>query len=351
MRQIQILLQKSVVLISFLMVFSLTFFKSEVCAAPVNIIFDNDMGNDVDDIIALDLLLKYHEAGKVNILAILGNRDANSCMAFCNMYCTWFGYPNIAMGAIVNGSNPTPEEKSYATKTLAVEKNGKPVFRCSKDTRALPNAVDVYRKVLARAANKSVVIVSTGFSSNIARLMETEGDENSPLSGMELIKRKVSWFSVMAGNFEDQNYKEYNVWNDVKAAKKFFEESPVPICFCDFALGKTVRYPSTSIAADFGWCKQHPFVTAYNFYHAAPYESPTWDPMSMLYALEPTAGFFGLSERGNVKVEGEGMTKFTPAADGNCRYLTATDEQKLRIKNYFVKAVSRKPKHVKKQGR
>ena len=324
------------------------FGQMSVKAAPVNIIFDNDMGNDVDDIIALDLLLKYHEAGKANILAILGNRQAESCISYCDAYCTWFGYPNIPLGIVVNGSNPTPEEKSYATKTLALEENGKPIFRRThKDPRALPNAVDLYRKILSSAANKSVVIVSTGFSSNIARLMETEADEYSPLSGKELLKRKVSWISVMAGNYEDQNYAEYNVWNDVKAAKKFFEETPVPIAFCDFALGKTVHYPSTSVAGDFGWCKHHPFVTAYNFYHAAPYESPTWDPMAMLYALEPTAGFFGLSERGFIKVEGKGMTKFTPSEQGNCRFLTATDEQKQRIRDYFVKIVSKKPRHCK----
>lgn len=347
MNVIQNYLKGAAVLVSLLFVLPMGGVKMEADAAPVNIIFDNDMGNDVDDIIALDVLLKYYEAGKVNVLAILGNRDAKSCMDYCNMYCTWFGYPNIPMGAVVNGSNPTPEEKSYATKTLGVEKNGKRVFKFN-DARTMPNAVDVYRKVLARAANKSVVIVSTGFSTNIARLMETEGDEYSPLSGMELLKRKVSWVSVMAGNFADQTYTEYNVWNDVKAAKKFFEESPVPICFCDFAIGKTVRYPGASVANDFGWCENHPFVTAYNFYQKAPYESPTWDPMAMLYALEPTAGFFGLSERGNVKVEGKGMTKFTPAADGNCRYLTATDEQRQRIKEFFVKTVSKKPRHFKR---
>ena len=119
--------------------------NSITAAQRNNIIFDTDMGNDVDDVMALDLLLKYHEAGKINLLAIMGNRQAESCCAFIDMYDTWFGCPNIPIGQVINGSNPTPEEKSYATKTLNMQVNGKPMFKTThKDQKAYPNAVDLY---------------------------------------------------------------------------------------------------------------------------------------------------------------------------------------------------------------
>ena len=124
-----------------LMLFVLSLDSISVNAAQrTNIIFDTDMGNDVDDVMALDLLLKYHEAGKINMLAVMGNRQAESCCTFIDMYNTWFGYPNIPIGQVINGSNPTPEEKSYATKTLDMVVNGKPMFKTThKDQKAYPD--------------------------------------------------------------------------------------------------------------------------------------------------------------------------------------------------------------------
>ncbi len=315
-------------------------------AQRTNIIFDTDMGNDVDDVMAMDLLLKYHEAGKINLLAVMGNRQAESCCAFIDMYDTWFGYPNIPIGQVINGSNPTPEEKSYATKTLSKTINGKPMFKTThKDQKAYPNAVDLYRKILAKAKNKSVVIVSVGFSSNLSRLMETTGDEYSPLNGMELLKKKVSYISVMAANFLPDAKPEYNVWNDVLAARKLFTESPVPLIFGTFDLGKKILYPGSSVQNDFKWTAYHPFVVAYESYKKMPYDRPTWDPISALFAIEPNMGFFSLSEKGNVAVDDKGGTVFTPDANGKCRYLITTPEQNEKIKNYFVKCISRQPKH------
>ncbi|MBP3774509.1 MAG: nucleoside hydrolase [Bacteroidaceae bacterium] len=310
------------------------------------IIFDNDMGNDVDDIFALDILLKYHDMGKIKFIGVLLNRDAPSAAAFVDLYDTWCGHPEIPIGITHLGPNPTAEQKSYANKVWRMEENGKRIFRTTReDPRTYPDAVDLYRRLLARAANKSVVIVSTGFSNNIARLMETTGDDISPLSGMELLKRKVSWVSVMAGDFQRPDYAEYNVKNDVPAAKKFFENSPVPIAFSDFLLGKSICYPATSVENDFTWTKHHPLVEAYKVYLKMPYDRPTWDPTSVLYAVEPTAGFFGLSERGNVTVTEKGCTHFHPSPTGNCRYLTVTDAQRKKILDFFTEIAPKRPKH------
>ena len=310
------------------------------------IIFDNDMGNDVDDIFALDILLKYHDMGKIKLIGVLLNRDAPSAAAYVDLYDTWCGHPEIPIGITHLGPNPTPEPKAYSYKVWQMQENGKPIFRTTReDPRTYPDAVDLYRRLLARAANKSVVIVSTGFSNNIARLMETAADEISPLTGMELLRRKVSWVSVMAGDFQRSDYAEYNVKNDVAAAKKFFEQSPVPIAFSDFLLGKSIQYPGSSVQNDFNWTKWHPLVEAYKVYQKMPYDRPTWDPTAVLYAVEPTAGFFGLSERGNVTVTPKGCTHFQASPTGNCRYLTVTDAQRKKILDFFTEIAPKRPKY------
>ncbi|MBP3774510.1 MAG: nucleoside hydrolase [Bacteroidaceae bacterium] len=326
---------------------SLFFFPTPSrAAAPVRIIFDSDMGNDVDDVFALDILLKYHDMGKVNILGMPVNHDAPSAAAFIDLYNTWCGHPEIPLAIIRNGVCTKKWESTYSYKVWQLEENGRRVFRTTHaDPRAFPDAVDLYRRLLAQSPNKSVVIVSTGFSSTLARLMDTTGDDISPLGGMELLRRKVSWISVMAGDFQRPDYPENNVKKDIPAAQKFFEHSPVPLVFTDFLLGESIRYPASSIERDFNWTKHHPLAEAYRAYRKMPYDRPTWDPLAMLYALEPDGGFFQLSERGNVTVTQNGCTHFHPSPTGNCRYLTVTDAQRRKILDFFTTLVPQRPRH------
>ena len=63
-----------------------------------------------------------------------------------------------------------------------------------------------------------MVIVQTGFSTNLARLLNTPGDRYSPLGGRELIARKVRVLQVMAGRFDasdstSRDFLEFNVKN------------------------------------------------------------------------------------------------------------------------------------------
>ena len=44
---------------------------SATTTAQKNIIFETDMGNDVDDALAIDMLYKYHSSGRINLMAIM----------------------------------------------------------------------------------------------------------------------------------------------------------------------------------------------------------------------------------------------------------------------------------------
>ena len=50
-------------------------FASFALAKPQKVIFDTDMGNDIDDALALAMLYDYQESGKAKVLAILLNKD------------------------------------------------------------------------------------------------------------------------------------------------------------------------------------------------------------------------------------------------------------------------------------
>ena len=107
--------------------------------------------------------------------------------------------------------------------------DGKPLFKRSRKPGSWEDPVAMYRRLLAAEPDNSVVVVSVGFSGNLAALLASDGDDVSPLTGRELVARKVKYFSVMAGSFGVKKRAEYNVINDIPAARKFFAECPSPI--------------------------------------------------------------------------------------------------------------------------
>ncbi|MGM9789535.1 MAG: nucleoside hydrolase [Candidatus Cryptobacteroides sp.] len=215
--------------------------------------------------------------------------------------------------------------------------------RSIKDYSSLPLSPEWYRKVLAGRRDSSVTIVSVGFCTNLARLLESGPDEYSPLSGRELVARKVKRLVLMAGCFRDKNrFPEYNVKKDIPAAKIVLEEWPTPLVTSPFEVGKIICYPASSIENDFGWAEKHPLVEAYRCYLPMPYNRPAWDETALLYAVEGPE-WFTVSEPGTITVDEKGCTYFNPSPDGNCRYLTTTREQADMIVTRLVELIGSAP--------
>jgi inosine-uridine nucleoside N-ribohydrolase len=314
-------------------------------AQPVKVIFETDMGNDIDDALALDMLYKYADQNKVEILAVTVNKNNEYAARFVDIMNTWYGYPNIPIGQVVNGADSEGDSKNYAQATWEHSIEGKPAFRGKFAENAnIPDAVDVYREILATQDDGSITIISVGFSTNIARLLDTPADRLSELSGKELVQKKVKLLSIMAGNFDDKPMKEYNVVIDIPAAKKVFEEWPTPIVASPWELGMQIEYPASSIQNDFTWTAHHPLVVAYENYLPMPYDRPTWDLTSVLYAVEGSGDNFSLSEPGRISVDNEGFTHFIDEPGGPHRYLMVNAEQAGRLKDRFVEIISSKPK-------
>ncbi len=313
---------------------------------PQLVIFETDMGNDIDDALALDILYKYMDQGKIKLLAIMTNKEGASSARFIDIMNNWYGYPKIPIGIIHNGAE-CDHPNDYTRAVSNMKRNGKPAFKTRiKDVTKLPDAEQLYRKILSKQPDHSVTIISVGFSTNLARLLDTQADTYSPLNGRELIGKKVKRFSIMAGNFDQRHLAEYNVVKDIAACAKLFRESPVPIVTSPFELGEAVLYPGNSIEKDFGWTTCHPMVEAYKSYSKMPYDRPTWDLTAVLEVLEP-GKYMTQSPKGTIVVDEEGHTDFTQDPDGRHSYLTITPEQGARIRQFFVSIVPQKAKRVK----
>ncbi len=200
--------------------------------------------------------------------------------------------------------------------------------------RAEPAPV-VLRRLLSTAREK-VIIVQTGFSTNLSALLDSPG-------GAALIKDKVEFVAAMAGNFAGGE-PEYNVRIDIPAAKAVFERWPTPIVFSGFEIGRELLFPAASIDRDFAYASVHPVAESYRAYAKMPYNRPTWDLTAVLEAVRPDRGYFTRSEPGAVTVESNGATRFA-AGPGDRRYLRLDPAKKAQILEALTLLASQPPAH------
>lgn len=312
-----------------------------VQAEPVKLVFDTDMGNDTDDVMALCMIHALQSRGMVDLLAVTVTKDHPQAAAFVDAVNTFYGRPDVPIGVVRNGATPEPGKFNL----LADAKNEDGSLRYPHDLASgadAPEAVGLLRKLLAAQPDNSVVLVQTGFFTNFQRLLASQPDAASPLGGRELIAKKVKVLSIMAGAFQTVDWNtrhlEYNVVKDIPAAQSLAKNWPTPVVWSGYEIGVAAAFPHVSIEQDLEYVKHHPLKESYVLYNPPPHDRPTWDPTSLLVAVFPDRGYFGLSPAGTVTVEDNGATWFRPARDGKGRdrFLTMSAEQAARVREAIV---------------
>ncbi len=313
--------------------------------APVPLIFDTDICGDCDDVLALAMIHAMESRGACKLAAVTVSVDNDLAIPFVDAVNTFYGRGKIPIGGV--GKGGVTEQGKYLG--LAEQKDGEK-YRYPHDLmsgKSAPSAVSVLRKALAAEADGSVAIAQVGFSTNLTRLLESPPDEYSPLSGEELVKRKVSRLSLMAGAFRkidgNAHYIEYNVFKDIPSCRKLASKWPTPMIWSGFEIGIALPYPAVSIERDYGYVAHHPVSEAYILYIPPPHNRPTWDLTSVLYAVYPDRGYFDLSEPGRVTVEKDGFSQFAAEPNGRDRYLILRPEQAPRILEALVQLSSQPP--------
>src|SRR5580698_10373555 len=77
--------------------------------AQAPVIFDTDMGNDIDDALALALLHALETLGECRIIAVTITKDNPWAAPYIDVVNTFYGRPGIPIG-MVKGSGVTPED-------------------------------------------------------------------------------------------------------------------------------------------------------------------------------------------------------------------------------------------------
>ncbi|MBR3744972.1 MAG: nucleoside hydrolase [Bacteroidales bacterium] len=309
----------------------------QAAEAPVNVIFETDMGNDIDDAMALDMLYKYVEDGKINLLAVMINKEGSAPAEFVDIMNTFYGH-QVPIGVRYGGDPAEKGGVNFAEVISGMKDDaGQPVFqRTLEHCDTLPDALSLYRKILSEVPDKSVKIISVGFFGNLGALLENEP---------ELVEKKVVSLTTMGGCFFAPNG-EFNLLGDLEASRKVFDNWPTEIVTSPFEVGIAICYPGESIENDLEWGIPHPMREGYLAYCPMPHDRPCWDLTATLYAVEG-GEWFTISEPGIISVGEDGVATFTADSAGKQRYLAVTPEQATAIREHFVEILTRKPANLK----
>ncbi len=313
-------------------------------AEPVRLIFDTDMGNDVDDAMALSMIHALQSRGECKLLAVTLTKDNEYAVRFVDLLNTFFGRGDVPIGVVSGGV--LPGDGKYLKQVATATNDGKPRYAHDLVSRAdAPDAVALLRKVLAREPDGSVVMVQVGFSTNLAGLLQSGPDETSPLDGKALVKQKVRLLATMAGAFAEpvKTKREFNIAKDVPSAQTVFHEWPTPIVASGWEIGHWIKHPARSMQDDYGYVAHHPLREAYDYYRGLANDQPTYDLTSVLYAVRPDRGYFDLSPSGRIVVEDDGVTRFTLDPDGPHRHLMVRPEQIVRVREAQAMLCSQPP--------
>jgi len=259
---------------------------------PVRIIFDSDFNTDCDDLAALAILHALADNGEAEILATLASSRFPWSPAAMDVVNTYYGRPDIPTGAPKTG---------FAGTSKFAEKLARRFPRDTGTADTVPDALEVYRRILAAKPDGSVVIVTVGYLTNIAGLMKTPPDAHSPLNGMELIRRKVARWVCMGGNFHSDSRDNVNFKRDAPSAVHAINHWPVNVTFATREVGSVpspLRMGGQLAEAP----ESNPVRAGYEYYFdGTAKDRHCADPAAVLYAVRGLRDYWDIETRGHVR--------------------------------------------------
>ncbi|MBN2133981.1 MAG: nucleoside hydrolase [Sedimentisphaerales bacterium] len=279
-------------------------------ARAVPIIFDTDIGTDVDDAGALAILHIMADRGEARILATMSANRNRWCAPALDAINTYYGRKDMPIGCSRTG--PDPEEWYHQS----VGEFPHDVA----DSNETPDAVALYRRILAAQPDHSVTIVVVGWLTNMADLLDSKPDRYSALPGKELIEAKVKELVSMGGRWPNSPKKEgeYNFTMDKAAAHKVIRDWPGNIMFT--GLGKEVM---TGSRLDARGPKDNPVRAFYRNFFAGykVSERSSWDLIAVLYAVRGLSPYFTAVSNGKCVSQADGSNRWIPGVSSKHAYL------------------------------
>ena len=276
--------------------------------AQTKIIFDTDMDTDCDDAGALAILHALADRGEVEILAtVVSSRYPLSvpCVEAINRY---YSRADLPIGAPKTTWADTGRRGSPYAKQISERFTTR-----LKSNDDAPNAVDVYRRVLANQDSGSVVIVTVGYPTNLRDLLASKPDEISPLDGPALVRKKVKHWVCTGGPYpKDLNPAVCgNFKPDPSSSVIAIRDWPGTIYFS--GLGDDIHTGSRLYET----AAKNPVRQVYKLYLRGKKTRPSWDPIAVLFAARSQAVFWRIHTGGHYHIFKNGTCEWRKRPEKN----------------------------------
>lgn len=293
---------------------------------PVKLVLDTDFGSthgDIDDMGALAVAHGLMNQGACDLQAVMLCINNGHAVQAVDAVNTYFGRGDIP---VANADG----ELMYQDTSFAHHVARR--FAHDVVPEETLSTTPLYRKLLAEAEPHSMTVAVVGNLKNIHNLLISEPDDNSPLSGRELVEEKVDRMYVMGGAFPTGITTVNFQYSGPCIAKFVVENFPRPIVFSGTNIGRMTegfvtgsklnRLPDDSpVKACFQYWFKHPV----EWYWQPPSDSIRnhhhWDQITVHTAVRGVENWFELETEGSCEVECDGSNIWNYAEDRPHAYL------------------------------
>jgi inosine-uridine nucleoside N-ribohydrolase len=299
------------------------------------IILDTDFGNDCDDTGALAILHQMAYNGEAEILATMYPMTDEFGASAIDAVNTYYGKPNIPVGAYKGSYEYKGKHNDYYNSLLT---NNFP--NDLKSGKNAPDAILLYRQILASQPDNSVTIVVVGPQRLAADLLLSKPDSFSKLDGIELVKKKVKQLVSMGAEYPKGH--EWNIKICPDGAKLVAEKWPTPIVYSGFEIGVKImtgerlltEAPDSPVRAAFN---TNPDLDEKKNRHS-------WDQTAVLFAVRGLKDYWTIGT-GTIQIADDGKNNWM--AGGKSRQYLIAKKPVPEMKKVIEDMMVAPPKTVK----
>ncbi|KAI1656900.1 nucleoside hydrolase [Daldinia decipiens] len=248
------------------------------------IVIDTDILSDVDDVGSLAVANVLHNYGLADLRGVAVNTHSKYGALAVSVINTYFGNGHVPIAAI----RPLTDETFFDTRDFVLSEYASKIAhnwpRSLNDSSTTPTPVEMYRRILSSAEDQSITLISIGFLTNLAALMNSPSDDIVSLTGASLISTKVKELVVMGGRYPSGW--EFNFAGaDPASTYDVVNNWPrhVPITYSGFEPSDKI-FSGKELAAYAQ--PDSPVLAAYQWYVGRCSTSrESWDPVTTLYGI------------------------------------------------------------------
>jgi len=293
---------------------------------PQKVIFETDMESDIDDAGALGMLHAMADNGECEILAVMHNTSDAYGPGVIDAINTWYGRPDIPIGKYPKDdaySHTFGGQPEYA-RTIALD-SAHPKDVISRED--VPDAVELYKDILAKQENHSVIVISVGWLMNLRRLHEDPVEAG-------LIQLKIRELFVMGGRWNPSGEPHMNLagrHNEVPVAAEagayVVQHWPTPVTY--LGIEATVGTAGGALERE---PPENPVRRVYevaiqNSRFKLRWKHHTADQSTVLFALRGAGDVWSIIDQGTPTMNWNGsawITKWESTPDSHHRALKKT---------------------------